>query len=103
MSAIFSYLNLHLIATAFCSVTQGVSVSGIYPLSLALASEFNLHLTDQQISTIMITMMVSEAIMVAPTGYLMQNVYPRVFFIALFFFNLAVVFNSRYVLTLMQK
>ena len=78
-------------------------MSGIYPLSLALASEFDLHLTDEQIWTIMITMMVSEAIMVAPTGYLMQHIYLRVFFIALFIFNLVLVINSRYVISLMER
>ena len=36
ISGILSYLNLHLAATFLCAIVQGISVSGIYPLSLAV-------------------------------------------------------------------
>ena len=38
LNTIFSYLNWHVVAASFCAITQGVSVSGIFTLSLAIAS-----------------------------------------------------------------
>lgn len=82
---------------------QGISISGIYPLSLSLPSEYGLRLTQEQISSMMIAMMVSEAAMVAPTGALMQSIYLKVFFISLVLFNLILLLNALYVIYLLSK
>jgi len=103
LSAILAYANWQLAATSFCAVFQGISISGIYPLSLAIPSEYKLRLTQQQISSMMILMMVSEAIMVAPTGHLMQTIYLKVFFLSLVLFNCVLLVNSRYIISLLEK
>ena len=103
LCVLFSFLDWHEVAVWICIVTQGISISGIFLYNLSLPSEFNLQLTDKQVSTIMIAMMLSEAIMVAPTGYLMENIYLKVFFIALFLFNFILAVNSRYCVWLMGK
>lgn len=51
----------------------------------------------------MIVMMLCQAVMVAPTGYLMQSIYLKVFFISLVFFHFLLAANSRYVIALLQN
>ena len=48
-------------------------------------------------------MILSEGVMVAPTGYLMQHIYLRVFFLTLLISNLVLLVNSRFVLSLSEK
>ena len=48
-------------------------------------------------------MILSEGVMVAPTGYLMQHIYLRVFFLTLLISNLVLLVNSRFVLSLFEK
>ena len=57
--SILSFLDLKLAAASFCAVFQGASISTIYSLCLAIPSEYNLSVSDETMSTIMIVMMSS--------------------------------------------
>ena len=101
--SVLSFLNYKLAAASFCAVVQGASFSAIFALCLAISSEFNLKVPDGVMSTLLIVMMGSEALMVGLTGYLMQVIALKVLFISLFVFSLMMCVNSRYLILLYKK
>lgn len=86
------------LGTILCSVFQGIGVSGIFPLTLSLPYEFNLYISEANLSTIMLFMMLSEGIMVFPVGLLMKQISVEVFFISLIIFNSIMLINSRWIM-----
>lgn len=73
--AVLSFLNEKPLATILCAVLQGISVSGIFPLTLSIPYEFSMMVNESTLSNLMLTMMLSEGILAASTGLLMKHIY----------------------------
>lgn len=100
---ILSTVNQKHLATSLCSVLQGIGVSGVYSLTLSLPYEYNLFVSESTLSTLMLVMMLSEGIIVFPTGLLMKKVSIEVFFFSLLIFSSIMLINSQWVICELKK
>jgi hypothetical protein len=84
-------------------VFQGIGVSGIFPLTLSIPYELNLFVTESTLSNLMLFMMLSEGLLAATTGLLMEHIYIEVFFLSLIVLNAVMFFNSRLIISSLRE
>ena len=69
--AFLHILGMYKATTLLCATSFGMSCSGVYPMLFATPSQFNLKLTPQQVSTLMLLSNFAQFFITTTVGILM--------------------------------